>query len=116
MTPNKKVVETYMDGFRKTDRAQILSCLTDDIEWFVPGLFHVHGKEAFATHIVDDGFTDKPPVKTSRMLEEGDTVVAEGSVLAARQDGSAINMVFCDVFDLKDGKIRKLVSYLVEAK
>jgi hypothetical protein len=28
MTPNKRTVEAYMDGFRKTDRSQILSCLT----------------------------------------------------------------------------------------
>jgi len=26
MTPNKQVVERYMDGFRKGDHAQILSC------------------------------------------------------------------------------------------
>ena len=28
MTENKKTVERYMDGFRKSDHAQILSCLT----------------------------------------------------------------------------------------
>jgi hypothetical protein len=36
MTPNKRTIETYMDGFRKTDRPQILSCLTDDVEWVIP--------------------------------------------------------------------------------
>ena len=41
MTPNKKMVESYMEGFRKTDRPQILSCLTDDVEWVIPGAFHV---------------------------------------------------------------------------
>ncbi len=29
MTPNKRTIEAYMDGFRKTDRPQILSCLPD---------------------------------------------------------------------------------------
>lgn len=30
---NRKVVETYIDVFNKTDHAQILSCLADDITW-----------------------------------------------------------------------------------
>ena len=53
MTPNKRMVEAYMDGFRNTDRSQILSCLTDDVEWVIPGAFHTRGKDDFATHIVD---------------------------------------------------------------
>jgi ketosteroid isomerase-like protein len=39
-------------------------------------------------------------------------VVAEGSVRAPRTDGSVLNLVFCDVFDMRDAKIRRLVSYL----
>jgi hypothetical protein len=30
MTENKRTVERYMDGFRTSDHAQILSCLTED--------------------------------------------------------------------------------------
>jgi ketosteroid isomerase-like protein len=41
MTANKRTVEAYMEGFRRTDRPQILSCLTDDVEWVLPGAFHV---------------------------------------------------------------------------
>ena len=34
----------YLDGFRKNDHEQILSCLTDDIEWTVFGAFHLTDK------------------------------------------------------------------------
>lgn len=27
-----------------------------------------------------------------------------------------LSRVFCDVFDMRDGKIRRLISYLVETK
>jgi ketosteroid isomerase-like protein len=30
-----------MDGFRRNDHEQILDCLTDDVEWIVPGAFRV---------------------------------------------------------------------------
>ena len=116
MTTNKRTVETYMDAFRKTDRDQILSCLTDDVEWLIPGGFHVTGKADFAKHIVDEGFTGQPVITVDRLIEEGDVVVAEGSVRAPRSDGTFMNLVFCDVFDMRDGKIRRLVSYLMETK
>jgi ketosteroid isomerase-like protein len=114
MTPNQRTVEAYMDGFRRTDRLQILSCLTDDVEWEIPGVFHVHGKEAFDKHIVDDGFAGSPTITITRLTEGGDVVVAEGFVRAGRADGTSVNLAFCDVFDMRDTKIRRLVSYLME--
>ncbi len=51
MTENKKTVERYVDGFRKSDQEQILSCLTDDVEWEMPGAFHLVGKRAFDKEI-----------------------------------------------------------------
>jgi len=116
MTPNKTMVQAYMDGFRKTDRSQILSCLTDDVEWVIPGAFRVQGKDDFAKHIVDDGFAGQPTITVSRMTEEENVVVAEGSVRAPKQDGTFLDLVFCDVFDMRNGKIRRLVSYLMETK
>ena len=116
MTPNKRAVEGYLDGFRRSDRAQILSLLTDDVEWLIPGMFHVRGKDAFASHIVDDGFTGRPRITVTMMVEEGDVVVAEGSVSAPKDDGSFMDLVFCDVFELRAGQICRLVSYLMETK
>src|SRR5262245_4476536 len=107
MTQNQRTVELYMDGFRRTDRAQILSCLTDDVEWMNPGMFHVRGKEDFANHVVDDGFGGKPQITVGRMMESDDVVVAEGSVRAPRTDGTFLELVFCDVFDMRDGRIRR---------
>src|SRR5687768_12163565 len=116
MTPNKRTVETYMEGFRRTDRPQILSCLGDDVEWEIPGAFHVRGKEDFARHIVDDGFTLGPMITVNRLTESDDVVVAEGSVRTQRKDGTFLNPAFCDVFEMQGGKIRRLTSYLMEIK
>ena len=116
MTANKQTVEHYMDGFRRTDRAQILSCLTDDVEWLIPGAFQVGGKEEFSKHIVDEGFVGTPSITVSRLTEEGDVVVAEGSVRTERTDGTVLNLAMCDVFEMRGGKIRRLTSYLMEVK
>jgi len=114
MTKNKQTVQKYMEGFRKTDREEILSCLTDDVEWEIPGLFHSRGRAAFNDHIVDPGFAGNPVISVTRMIEENDFVVAEGTVLARREDGTSLTLAFCDVFEMENGKIRRLTSYLVE--
>ena len=42
MTENKRTVERYMDGFTTSDHEQILLCLTEDVEWEMPGAFQEH--------------------------------------------------------------------------
>ena len=114
MSENKRTVEKYLDGFRKSDHAQVLSCLTDDVEWEIPGAFHVTGKAAFDKEIENDAFVGPPSITTSRMTEDNDVVVAEGSVRTQKVGGDVLSLRFCDVFVMQDGKIRQLISYLME--
>ena len=113
MTENKKTVERYMDGFRKSDHDQILACLTDDIEWDLPGVFHLVGKNQFDNEIEGEAFVGSPVITVTRLIEENNIVVAEGKVLANRREGGVLNAVFCDVFDMNNAKIRRLTSYLM---
>lgn len=116
MTENKKTIERYMDGFRKADHEQILACLTDDIEWILPGAFHLHGKRAFDGEIENANFIGRPEITVTRVTEERDVVVAEGWVRTQRKHGAHLNLAMCDVFEMRSGKIRRLTSYLMETK
>lgn len=116
MTPNKLTVQKYMDAFTRTDHVAILSCLTDDVEWLIPGAFHITGKAAFDKEIENDAFVGSPTIQVTRLVEEEDVVVAEGIVRAKKKDGGLLNLVFCDVFLMRDAKIRQLTSYLMELK
>jgi ketosteroid isomerase-like protein len=114
MSENKRTVETYIEGFRRSDHALILSCLTDDVTWSMPGAFRWVGKEAFDREIENDAFVGRPVITLTRLTEENDVVVAEGTVEAQRRDGGTLRAVFCDVFSMQASKIRQLVTYLVE--
>jgi ketosteroid isomerase-like protein len=116
MTRNKQTVERYMEAFRKSDHAAVLSCLTDDVEWVLAGAFHLRGKEAFDREIENEAFVGRPTIDVTRLVEEDDVVVAEGRVRSARSDGGELNAVFCDVFILRDARIRHLTSYVMEVK
>ena len=113
MSANKRTVERYIEGFNRSDHAQILSCLSDDVEWVIPGAFHVTGKEAFDREIENDAFTGSPTVRITRMVEENNVVMAEGTVRAAWKAGGVLEAVFCDAFEMEGGKIKRLISYLV---
>jgi ketosteroid isomerase-like protein len=103
-----------MDAFARSDHATVLSCLTDDVEWVIPGAFHLTGKVAFDKEIENDAFVGSPTITVTRMTEEHDVVVAEGSVRTERRAGGFLNLVICDVFEMRDAKIRRLTSYLME--
>ena len=105
-----------MDSFRRSDHEQILSCLTDDVEWDIPGAFHIVGKDAFDKEIENPAFVGHPDITVTRLTEENDVVVAEGSVRTQKKSGELLNLVFCDVFEMQRGRIRRLISYLMEVK
>jgi uncharacterized protein len=113
MSSNKRTVQKYIDGFNKSDHAQILSCLTDDIEWLMPGTFHLMGKEAFDKEIENAAFTGRPTVTITRMTEENAVVIAEGTVRAQWKHGGFLNAVFSDAFEMENGRIKRLVTYQV---
>ena len=64
--------------------------------------------------IENAAFVGRPMIRVSRLVDEGGVVVAEGSVRCARAAGGFLNVVFCDVFEMQESKIRRLTSYLME--
>ncbi|HEX7847767.1 MAG TPA: nuclear transport factor 2 family protein [Chitinophagaceae bacterium] len=116
MTENKNTVMRYMDGFVASDHEMILGCLTDDVVWYMPGFFHLTGKTAFDKEIENDAFEGKPAISISRMTEENDVVIAEGTVQSKIKAGGMLDALFCDVFEMENGKIKQLTTYLMHKK
>jgi ketosteroid isomerase-like protein len=109
---NKQAVAEYMAAYRLLDKARILACLTDDVEWVIPGHVHRMGKPDFSLEMDNPEAAGPPEITVGRMLEEGDVVVAEGSVRQPLRNGKYAELVFCDVFEMRDSRISKLISYL----
>jgi ketosteroid isomerase-like protein len=115
MSKNTDTVETYLDGFRTGDHAQILSCLTDDIAWTVFGAFHLTGKDAYDAAI-DGGpdFVGPPRLEVVRMVEQDDVVMAELTGSATRASGEEMRMSMAEVFVMRDGLIAERRAWVVE--
>ena len=110
---NKETIERYLDGFRRTDHAQILDCLTDDIKWTVFGAFSLEGKDAYDAAIEGPGFAGNPDLHVVRMVEEGDTIMAELIGLVPQQDGSVQRLSMAELFCMRDGLICERRAWVV---
>lgn len=114
MSQNLKTVNAYLDGFRRNDHEQILSCLSDDIQWTVFGAFQLAGKVAYDKAI--DGapeFIDPPELEVVRMIEQGDVVMAELTGTAKRAAGGEMRMSMAEVFVMRDGKIAERRAWVI---
>ncbi len=110
MSPNKKIIETYLGT---TDKSKIGQLLADDVEWVewvdgVPASGAItKGKEAHIKNYGDDQLRGE----IHRLTEEGNVVVAEGTAHVTKKDGSSLSVRFVDIFDLESGKIKRKSSF-----
>lgn len=111
MSTRKGIVEKYIEGFRRGDHAQILSCLTDDVVWELHGYKTLEGKDAFDAEIENEGFEGGPALTIDRLIEEGDSVVATGGGSVAKEGGEKLEFVFCEVFTFRDDAVSRLDTY-----
>ena len=116
MSTRKAVVEKYIDGFRRTDHAQILSCLADDIAWVLYGHKTIHGKKAFAAEIENEAFEGHPTIYLERLIEEGDCVAVTGNGTATKKSGEKVNFAFSEVFSFTGDLVSRIDTYHVWTK
>ena len=112
MSAKKDAVRKYIDGFTKSDHEQILSCLTEDIEWTVFGAFRLQGKAAYDDEIENPAFTGSPEIE--RMVEEGEVVMAEMRLEAQRAGGEPMRAAMGEVFVFDGDLIKERRAYIVE--
>lgn len=108
----KSTVQAYMNSYAAGNHDALLGLLHDDITWDVSGHILQNGKEAYRQEMNKGNFEGSPAISATRMIEEGNIVVAEGTVTGTLINGDKLDLVFCDVFEFEDGLIKKLTSYV----
>jgi ketosteroid isomerase-like protein len=110
MSPNKTLVETFL---ATADRSKVAPLLADDVEWveWGDGVLatgtRTRGKAAFIANFGDDELR----CQITRITEEDNVVVAEGTARVRKKDGGILTVRFCDIFELENGKVKRLNSF-----
>lgn len=113
MTTQQTVVDRYMDGFRNSDHAAILECLTDDVVWHVHGVRTTHGKVEFDDEIENPAFEGSPELLIERTVEAGDHVVVTGTGTGRHRDAGTFRFAYADLFRFRHGLVAQVDSYVV---
>jgi uncharacterized protein len=119
MSPNKKVVETYLRCMGDLDWAGVAACLADDverIEWadgFPASGVPVRGKAAVLKEIEAPR---KFQIQTIRVAEEGNLIATEEVVRVPLEDGGTFVGRACGLFELENGKLKRMSSWVAEDK
>jgi uncharacterized protein len=110
VSPNKKLIETYL---ATTDKSKLGPLLTDDVEWVEwgdgvpPSGIVTRGKE---DHLKNYG-DNKLRSEVHRLTEENNVVVAEGTAHVTKKDGSSFSVRYVNIFELESGKIKRKSSF-----
>lgn len=113
MSRNIDTVERYLDGFRRSDHGQILSCLTDDIRWTVFGAYQIAGKQAYDANIENEAFQGSPQLGVVRLVEQDDVVMGELTGHVQRADGAWLDLAMAETWVMRDGLICERRSYVI---
>ncbi len=113
MSRNTETVERYLDGFRRNDHAQILSCLTDDIEWTVFGAFHLVGKEAYDAAIEGPGWVARPGWRSSGWSSRTTSSWRSCTARCPRRAARPVRLSMAEVFVMRDGLIAERRAWVI---
>ena len=114
---NRGFIQSLIEAFDKNDVDLILSHLADDIEWNIVGEQVLSGKKHIA-----DFFNAHPDMKMLSSTKDhfvvaGNTVAVDGEVQCEDGGTGAIHdMFYCDIYDLENGRVRKMTSYCINKK
>lgn len=116
---NVEIVKQALDGFNRRDVQALMALSTSDCEWF-PGIGGAVDGRVYRGHQGIDTWLEELRVvwETQRLYGDeyrdlGESVLLLGRIEGrGRASGVEVNAPLGAVFDLYDGKIRRLRTYL----
>ena len=114
MGENMKVVEAMMAAWKKRDVEGFIATLSDDIEYhWHPTKRAAVGKDKMRKFLsnYEQGF-DQQEWRVTHSAENGEVLFVEGmEVLVDRATGVKMDNPFVQVFEVRDGLIRRMRDY-----
>ena len=115
---NKELVTNFWSAFAKGDIKTAFANMDDNVSWLVPGNTEVsglhRGKDAILKFMSGVGavFPEGLQSEIKRAYADGDTVILELTNRGKVSNGKFYENEYCFVFELENGKIRRIREYV----
>jgi uncharacterized protein len=121
MTPtqNKALIQDIMDGRARRDHGAFMAAMSDDFVWRIVGSTawsgDYVGKDDVRERLLKPlyrQFTAPSSITATRILADGEYVVAECRGNATTVGGQLYANTYCFVIRMADGKLREMTEYM----
>lgn len=116
MADNRNVIIEFNTAFDKGNRDEIAKYISDNFEWHLLGDSIIKGKETVLQFFADHPDMKVITVSKDYIIVDGDRASVAGEVQCTDKSGQVYDMYYCDVYELADGLITKMISYTVNKK
>ncbi|MGY4624003.1 ketosteroid isomerase-like protein [Bradyrhizobium sp. USDA 4486] len=119
VTDNKALIQDIMDARARRDPNPFIAAMADDFVWRITGSTAWSGEYVGKADVLERlmkplhrQFTAPTRLTVSRIIAEGDYVVAECRGNATTLAGDLYANTYCFVIRMADGKLRELTEYM----
>ena len=116
---NKALIQDIMDARARRDPGPFIAAMADDFVWRITGSTAWSGEYVGKADVLErlikplrGQFTAPNSLTLSRIIAEGDYVVAECRGNATTLAGELYANTYCFVIRMADGKLRELTEYM----
>lgn len=109
---NKAVLQQANAAILRGDTEGFLAHCTGDVQWTAVGEPTLDGKEAVRRWMAT-AYRQPPQFTVARMVAEGDTVVALGSITTRDADGRPQHHAYADVWRFREGRMASLEAFVI---
>lgn len=116
MKSNKEIIIAFNMAFDQGKSEDIAPLIAEDFEWHLLGDSVIKGKNNLLQFFADHPDMKIITVTKEHILADGDTAFVSGEVQCTDKSGQIYDLYYCDVYELADGLITKMISYTVNKK
>ena len=109
---NKQVLLEANAAIVRGDHEAFLKHCTEDTKWVFVGDRTLEGKEAVRRWMAET-YAEPPRFDVRRLVAEHDTLVAIGEITLKDGEGKPRRHDYCDVWQLRDGRLAELQAFVV---
>ncbi|MDB5286506.1 MAG: nuclear transport factor 2 family protein [Mucilaginibacter sp.] len=113
---NKEIIFEVIEAFDRGDGETITKHMTDDVEWHILGDKTYTGKEALKKFFADNTEMKMLSSTKDHVIIDGDNIAVNGQVQCTGPDGEFCDMYYCDIYELENYKVKRLITYIVNKK
>ena len=110
---NKAILEKANAAISKGDNEGFLSHCTEETLWNFVGDKMLKGKEA-VRQWMRATYVEPPRFKVENLIEEGNFVIAVGTISMKDEDGKIADYSYCDVWQFCNGKMDELKVFVIK--